>query len=134
MKPQTPEEIKAEIKSWVTGADRYNYNLESQNDFIADEILKISQEHTRQAIKYALEDEEWIPVEKQLPPNKDNVLCWLRDVILMGSYEEGKGWSYFFSDNGKQFDDYWTETMLTHWRPLPSILSRYESIIKELGL
>lgn len=66
---------------------------------------------------------EWISVKERLPENSDNVLCWLGDVILMGTYHPDKAntkesWAFFFSDNGRQFDGYW-QKFLTHWMPLP---------------
>lgn len=65
---------------------------------------------------------KWISVKDRLPENSKNVLCWLGDVILMGTYyadnDSKTKWAFFFSDNGRQYDDYWQE-LLTHWMPLP---------------
>lgn len=69
------------------------------------------------------EKRQWISVKTALPDGSKNVLCWLGDVILMGTYypdnDSHKKWAFFFSDNGRQYDDYW-QTLLTHWQPLPS--------------
>jgi hypothetical protein len=66
---------------------------------------------------------KWISVKERLPENPQNVLCWLGDVVLMGTYyadiiNTNERWAFFFSDNGRQRDDYW-QSLLTHWMPLP---------------
>lgn len=69
-----------------------------------------------------IEDMEWISVKDRLPIDKKNVLCWLGDVILMATFypenNDNEKWAFFFSDNGRQHDDYW-QSLCTHWMPLP---------------